>query len=251
MAAEGNDTTDQQKLCVPQHVAIIMDGNGRWATKRGLPRAMGHKHGVAAVREIVRAAGDLGIAYLTLFSFSTENWARPDSEINELFSLLRLFLRRDLAELHQNNVKLQIIGERNGLPDDLIEMLDDARKLTAKNNGQVLIVAFNYGSRNEIVKAARRLAEQVECGDLSPQDIDEKLISAHLDTQGIPDPDLMIRTSGEQRISNFLLWQLAYTELVFVDCEWPDFGPEELRGAIETYKNRDRRFGGIVMETGS
>ena len=251
MTAAGNDSADLHKPCVPRHVAIIMDGNGRWAKKRGLPRAMGHKQGVETVREVVRAAGDLGIKYLTLYSFSTENWARPDSEISELFSLLRLFLRRDLAELHQNNVKLEIIGERKGLPSDLLEMLEDAKKLTAQNDGQVLVVAFNYGSRNEITKAARELARQVEAGKLLPQDITESMMAGQLDTCGIPDPDLMIRTSGEMRISNFLLWQLAYAEFVFADCLWPDFGAQELAAAVETYKNRDRRYGGIVMETGS
>ncbi len=249
--AVASNNSNLQKPCVPRHVAIIMDGNGRWAKQRGLPRAMGHKQGVEAVREVVRAAGELGIEYLTLYSFSTENWARPDTEISELFSLLRLFLRRDLAELHKSNVRLEIIGEREGVPSDLLEMLDDAKKLTARNSGQVLVVAFNYGSRSEIAKAARSLARQVENGEISPDDISEASLAAQLGTKGIPDPDLMIRTSGEKRISNFLLWQLAYTELLFVDCLWPDFGAQELGAAVEAYKNRDRRYGGIVMETGS
>ena len=245
------DSESSDKPCAPRHVAIIMDGNGRWAKKRGLPRAMGHKQGVETVRNVVRAAGDLGIKYLTLYSFSTENWSRPNSEISELFSLLRLFLRRDLAELHQNNVKLEIIGEHDGLPADLLEMLQDATCLTANNDGQVLVVAFNYGSRNEITKAAKALAQKVKSGELEPDAITENMIADHLDTKGIPDPDLMIRTSGEMRISNFLLWQLAYTEFLFVDCLWPDFGAQELSAAVEAYKNRDRRYGGIVMETGS
>ncbi len=222
-----------------------MDGNGRWAVKRGLPRVRGHRQGVETVRRVARAARDMGIDYLTLYSFSTENWSRPRGEIGELFSLLKTFIRRDLAELHHNNVRVRVIGEREGLPGDILPLLVEAERLTAKNTGQTVIIAFNYGSRGEIVGAVRRLAEQVAKGELEPDAIDAATFETQLDTYGIPDPDLIIRTSGEQRLSNFLLWQAAYAELVFVDTLWPDFDEKDLAAAIECFSSRKRRFGGI------
>ncbi|MFZ1814468.1 MAG: isoprenyl transferase [Rhizobiaceae bacterium] len=236
---------------VPRHVAIIMDGNGRWAVQRGLPRVKGHHQGVEAVRRVARAARDLGIEYLTLYSFSTENWSRPKSEIGELFSLLKAFIRRDLAELHRDNVRVRIIGERDGLPSDILPLLIEAEKLTCENTGQTLVIAFNYGSRTEIVSAARRLAQKVADGSLQASQIDQELFSGSLDTDGIPDPDLIIRTSGEKRLSNFLLWQAAYAEFVFTDCLWPDFGANELKAAIDEYALRVRRFGGTESRPGT
>ena len=227
------------------HVAIIMDGNGRWAAERGLPRAMGHRKGVEAVRRTVKAAIDLAIPYLTIYSFSSENWSRPPDEISELMSLMKRFIRQDLAELHQNNVRIKIIGERTNIDSELTALMDEACELTALNNALTLVIAFNYGSRTEIANAARRLAEQVAAGTLSASAIDEATLSSCLTTVGIPDPDLLIRTSGEMRISNFLLWQLAYTEFVFLDAYWPEFGRELLEQAVEEYHARDRRFGGL------
>jgi undecaprenyl diphosphate synthase len=230
---------------VVRHVAIIMDGNGRWAKKRGLPRSMGHRKGVEAVRRTVRAAMQLGIPYLTIYSFSSENWSRPADEIDDLMGLMKRFIRRDLAELHQNGVRILIIGERKKVDPKLIALMDEARALTADNTALNLVIAFNYGARDEIAKAARQLAEQVAAGTLRPADITPDVLGRQLDTRGIPDPDLLIRTSGEIRLSNFLLWQAAYTELVFVDTFWPDFGEEQLRQALEQYRLRDRRFGGL------
>ncbi|MCU0790354.1 MAG: isoprenyl transferase [Nitratireductor sp.] len=233
---------------LPRHVAIIMDGNGRWATRRGLPRVAGHRHGVEAVRSVARKARDLGIEYLTLYSFSTENWSRPRTEVGELFSLLKHFIRRDLAELHHNNVVVKVIGERDGVPADVLKLLDEAERLTAGNSGQKLVIAFNYGSRHEITTAVRRIAAQAAEGKLDPASITQDLISANLDTAGIPDPDLIIRTSGEQRLSNFLMWQAAYSEFVFTDTLWPDFGPAEFEAALQVYAMRRRRFGGLEAD---
>ena len=251
MSAAGQSEFESVGGEIPRHVAIIMDGNGRWAQKRGLPRTAGHKQGVEAVRQVVRAAGEMGVEYLTLYSFSSENWNRPETEISELFSLLRLFIRRDLAEIHENNVRVKIIGKREGVPDDLLVMLDDAQELTAGNTGQTLVIAFNYGSRGEITAAVRKIAEDVASGNICPSEIDETTISNALSTAGIPDPDLLIRTSGEVRLSNFLLWQIAYGELIFVDCLWPDFSRVDLQTAIEAYQGRTRKFGGLAMDTGS
>ncbi len=247
-----NPSPDRQEAAeAPRHVAIIMDGNGRWAQQRGLPRTAGHRQGVEAVRKAVRFAGEIGIEYLTLYSFSSENWSRPKTEIAELFSLLRYFIRRDLAELHESNVKIHIIGMREGVPEDLLILLDEARTLTENNTGQKLVIAFNYGARSEIVTAVQKVAEKVELGLLKHDEITDEMVSSALETAGIPDPDLMIRTSGEQRISNFLLWQLAYSELVFVECLWPDFNEVEFASALDEYGRRARRFGGLVRETGS
>jgi undecaprenyl diphosphate synthase len=235
----------------PRHVAIIMDGNGRWAAARGLPRAEGHRRGVEALRRTVRAAGELGIKILTIFSFSAENWSRPASEVRELMGLLRRFVRNDLAELHQSNVRVRIIGERVGLDPDIGRLLTEAEELTQGNDGLILVVAFNYGGRQEIASAARRIAEAVEQGRLAPAEVDVDTVAGLLDAPDIPDPDLIIRTSGEQRLSNFLLWQSAYSELVFSPLYWPDFDRAALEAAISEYQQRERRFGGLVAKTGS
>jgi len=231
---------------MPRHIAIIMDGNGRWAEQRGLPRSVGHRMGVEAVRRTVRAAIELGVQYLTIYSFSSENWSRPVSEIDDLMGLMKRFIRRDLAELHQNGVCLKVIGERTGVDAELLQLIDEAVSLTSDNRALNLMIAFNYGSRAEIAKAARRLAGRVLDGTLTPQQITPELLTETLDTQGVPDPDLLIRTSGELRLSNFLLWQAAYTEFVFLDAYWPEFGRELLERAIDEYRKRDRRFGGVV-----
>ena len=235
----------------PCHVAIIMDGNGRWVAQRGLPRAEGHRIGVEALRRTVRAAGELGIQFLTIFSFSLENWSRPPQEIRDLMGLLRRFIRHDLAELHGNNVRVRIIGVRAGLESEILRLLEEAEELTKNNTGLTLVVAFNYGGRQEIAGAARQLAEDVAAGRLSAADINAELFSTRLDTAGIPDPDLIIRTSGEQRLSNFLLWQAAYSELVFLPVYWPEFDRATLEEAIAEFRRRERRFGGLVARTGS
>ena len=235
----------------PRHVAIIMDGNGRWAAARGLPRGEGHRRGVEALRRAVRAAGELGIRYLTIFSFSSENWSRPVAEVKELMGLLRRFVRNDLADLHQNNVRVRVIGDRNGLSPDIGPLLIEAEELTRNNNGLNLIVAFNYGARQEIARAARRIGEAVARGELKTDDIDVDRFSSFLDAPDVPDPDLIIRTSGEQRLSNFLLWQAAYSELVFVPGFWPDFDRATLEAVITEFRRRERRFGGLVAQTGS
>jgi undecaprenyl diphosphate synthase len=236
---------------VPRHVAIIMDGNGRWAAARGLPRVEGHRRGVEALRKTVRAAGELGISVLTIFSFSSENWSRPQSEIADLLALLRRFVRNDLVELHKNNVRVRIIGEREDLARDIRSLLEEAEDLTRNNNGLTLVVAFNYGARQEIARAARRLAAEAAAGRLAPEAITPDLLARHLDAPDLPDPDVIIRTSGEQRLSNFLLWQAAYSELVFVPINWPDFDGATLEDAIAEYRRRERRFGGLIAQTGS
>ncbi len=227
----------------PQHIAIIMDGNGRWAQSRGLPRTAGHRQGVEAVRRTVRAALELGIPYLTLFSFSSENWARPASEIDDLMGLMKRFVRRDLADLHENGVRVRVIGERTGVDRELLAMIDEGVALTGENKALNLTIAFNYGSRAEIAGAARRLAQRAVEGSIKPEDITPELIAGALDTQGLPDPDLLIRTSGEMRISNFFLWQLAYTELYVTDLLWPDFREQAFVNALVHYQQRERRFG--------
>jgi undecaprenyl diphosphate synthase len=236
---------------VPRHVAIIMDGNGRWAAARGLPRAEGHRRGVEALRRTIRAAGEIGIKIVTIFSFSAENWSRPASEIGELMGLLRRFVRNDLAELHKSNVRVRIIGERTGLDPDIGRLLTEAEELTKNNDGLVLVVAFNYGARQEIVRAVQHITEEIANGRMTASDIDMESITRFLDAPDIPDPDLIIRTSGEQRLSNFLLWQSAYSELVFVPTYWPDFDRAALESAIREYQQRERRFGGLVAQTGS
>jgi undecaprenyl diphosphate synthase len=235
----------------PRHVAIIMDGNGRWAAARGLPRTEGHRRGVEALRKSVRAAGELGIEILTIFSFSSENWLRPVSEIRDLMGLLRRFIRNDLAELHGNNVKVRVIGERDGLDPDIRRLLEEAEDLTRRNTGLILVVAFNYGARQEIARAMRGIAEDVAHGRLTPDAVTAELVASRLDAPDLPDPDVIIRTSGEQRLSNFLLWQAAYSELVFVPIYWPDFDRTALENALAEYRRRERRFGGLVAEAGS
>jgi undecaprenyl diphosphate synthase len=233
------------------HVAIIMDGNGRWAAQRGLPRVEGHRRGVEALRRTVRAAGELGIDFLTIFSFSSENWSRPPSEITELMGLLRRFVRNDLADLHRNNVRVRVIGEREGLDPDISRLLQEAEDLTGANTGLVLLVAFNYGARQEIARAARRAAAEVAAGRLAPEALTAETLASYLDAPDVPDPDLIIRTSGEQRLSNFLMWQAAYSELVFLPIYWPEFDRRALEDAILEFHRRERRFGGLAARTGS
>lgn len=242
----GEGQIDTNRHAMPRHVAIIMDGNGRWAEARGLPRTKGHRKGVEAVKKVATAARDMGIEYLTLFSFSSENWSRPRAEIDELFSLLRMFIRRDLAELHQNNVRVVVIGSRHGVPDHVLKLLNEAQQLTSGNTGQTLVIAFNYGAHDEIARAVSKIAQAACNGEIKVDEISSDMISAHLDTKGIPDPDVIIRTSGEKRLSNFLLWQAAYSEFVFVESLWPDFDEQQFKLAICEYQNRTRRFGGIA-----
>jgi undecaprenyl diphosphate synthase len=229
----------------PQHVAIIMDGNGRWAKARGLPRVAGHRRGADAVRRVVRGAGELGIPVLTLFAFSTENWTRPADEVADLMGLLRHYLRSELEELRKNGARLRVIGKREGLAADIVRDIAEAENMTAGNARIDVNICINYGSRDEILRATRRLAQRVAAGEITVDDIDQKSFEHELLTAGLPDPDLLIRTSGEQRISNFLLWQCAYSELVFVDTLWPDFGKEHLEQAILEFRRRERRYGGI------
>ena len=227
----------------PHHVAIIMDGNGRWARARGLPRAAGHKRGAEATREVIRGARELGVSYLTLFGFSSENWKRPASEVGDLMGLLRLYLRSEIADLHKNGVRLHVIGERSRLARDIVALIENAEEQTRSNTALVLTVALSYGSRAEIVEAARRICREVVAGRLEEEQIDQELFASHLATAGIPDPDLIIRTSGEERLSNFLLWQSAYSELVFTDRLCPDFPNQNLEEAIRDYHRRERRYG--------
>ena len=229
----------------PNHVAIIMDGNGRWATARGVPRVAGHRRGADAVRRVVRGAGELGIPILTLFAFSTENWTRPADEVSDLMGLLRHYLRNELKELHKNGVRLRVIGNREGLAPDIVNDIADAERTTLDNSRIDVNICINYGSRDEILRATRSLARQVAAGKLAADRIDANLFERELLTAGVPDPDLLIRTSGEQRISNFLLWQCAYSELVFVEALGPDFGKDDLAQAIAEYRRRERRYGGV------
>jgi undecaprenyl diphosphate synthase len=231
----------------PRHVAIIMDGNGRWAHERSLPRSEGHRQGVEAVRRAVRAAIELGIEYLTIYSFSSENWSRPADEVSDLLGLLKRFIQRDVAEMHGAGVKVRVIGERADLSSDIAALIDQTERLTRDNTRLTLVVAFNYGSRQEIARAARGLAEEVRAGRLRPEEITPEAISRSLYASDVPDPDLLIRTSGEQRLSNFLLWQCAYSEFVFVPEHWPDFSREILERALSEFRRRDRRFGGLSV----
>ena len=226
------------------HLAVIMDGNGRWAKARGLPRVAGHRAGVESVRKLVKAAIAREISFLTIYSFSTENWSRPRDEVSELMKLLKLFIRSDLATLHKQNVRVRIIGARDGLGADIVDLLHEAETKTAGNSGLTLVVAFNYGARHEILRATQAIALDVEAGRLKPDAVTMAELESRLDTVGIPDPDLILRTSGEQRISNFLLWQCAYSEFVFLPVLWPDFDAAALDGALLTFSQRVRRFGG-------
>ena len=244
VSAQGQVTSDAP-MNVPNHVAIIMDGNGRWAARRGLPRVEGHRRGLEAVRRAVRAADALGIRYLTLYSFSSENWRRPEQEVLDLMGLLKFFIRNDLADLNKRNVKVRVIGERETLTNDIRQLLNEAEEKTCNNTGLTLVVAFNYGGRQEIARAARCVAEKVLAGEIPLDGVNPDVLTDYLDTKGIPDPDLVIRTSGEQRISNFLTWQTAYAELVFIPDFWPDFTQDTLKAALDEYAKRDRRFGGL------
>lgn len=230
---------------VPNHIAIIMDGNGRWAKSRFMPRTYGHKVGVETIRKVVKECSRLGVRYLTLYAFSTENWKRPKDEVSALMGLLVKYLRNELEELHKNNVKILTIGDISKLPQACIEELDHAKEKTKDNRGLVMSLALNYGGRNDLINAVKNISQEVVDGKISVDDIGDDLISSHLSTKESPDPDLVVRTSGEQRLSNFLLWELAYSEFYFADIHWPDFDEKELQKAIFAYQSRDRRFGGI------
>lgn len=227
------------------HLAIIMDGNGRWSEQKGLPREDGHKEGVKSLRELLRYIDDFKIPYLTVFSFSTDNWKRPKSETSNLMNLLRKFIQTDLTELHNNNVKIRIIGNRDGVPNDILKLIDSAEFLTRENDGLYLQIAFNYSGRDEIINAIKKIGSSIKSGDLDPYNINEEIIDSNLFTAGLPEPDLLIRTGSEKRISNFLLWQLAYTEIYFEKSLWPDFNKELLSEAISDFNNRYRRYGRI------
>jgi undecaprenyl diphosphate synthase len=227
----------------PRHIAIIMDGNGRWAKARGLPRTEGHRRGMASVRKTVQGAIDLGVGYLTLYGFSSENWNRPAGEVKDLMGLLRVYLRREVADLHKNGVRLRFIGDRSRLASDIVALLAEGERMTARNGGLTLVLAINYGSHAEIIGAVRRIAADAAAGVFDARAIDEALFHRYLETAEIPDPDLLIRTSGEQRLSNFLLWQAAYAELVFVDTLWPDFNKDSLQDAVHEFQRRERRYG--------
>ena len=235
-------STKQESL---QHIAVIMDGNGRWAQKRGLPRAAGHKKGAETVKEIAKAANERGVRFLTLYAFSTENWQRPKDEVKTLMDLLRQYLKSDLAELHKHGIRIRFIGERYMLDKDIVESMEQLEQNTADNKGMTLILAISYGSRQEIVAAVRKVVAMVKKGDISESDVDIDLVSGMLYTKDVPDPDILIRTSGEQRISNYLLWQLAYAELFFTKTLWPDFTPNELGEIIDNFYLRERRYGKV------
>ena len=243
------ETRQGETAAGPAHVAIIMDGNGRWAEMRGLPRQEGHRRGLEALRRTVRNAAELGVEVLTLYSFSTENWRRPQTEVSFLMGLLRRFVEKDLAELGAAGIRVRIIGGRADLAPDLRQLVEHAETSTAGNAGMTLVVAFNYGSRDEIARAARRMAADAAAGRLDPATIDETTVNGYLDTADLPDPELVIRTSGEMRVSNFLLWQAAYAEFVFSPVLWPDFDKAELADAIAEFRRRERRFGGLSPET--
>ncbi len=228
---------------IPRHVAIIMDGNGRWAKARGLPRTVGHREGAEALRRVLRASAEFGVDYLTVFGFSSENWKRPPEEVTDLMGLLRLYLRQEIAEIDEKGVRLRVIGNRDRLSSDIIQLIEEAERRTAGNSRLNLTVALSYGGRAEIVSAAQQLAKAAQAGSLDPEDIDEGAFQRHLFTSDMPDPDLVIRTSGEKRISNFLLWQSAYAEYVFMDKLWPDFSGEDLKIAITEFGGRKRRYG--------
>lgn len=232
----------------PLHVAIIMDGNGRWAKKRGLPRTFGHREGVKALRRVVEGAPDQGVGILTVFGFSTENWRRPVSEVSELMNLLKTYVESDLDRLSREGVRVRILGRRTGLKPDILEIIERAERRTAHNTRFLLQVAFNYGGQSDLVDAARKFAEAVEQGRATSADLDEKMFESYLSTTGAPAPDLIVRTSGERRLSNFLLWECAYAELVFQDVLWPDYGPEHLKSAIAEYAARERRYGGAASD---
>ena len=229
----------------PVHVAIIMDGNGRWAKARGLPRSAGHQRGAEAARKAVRAAANAGVSYLTLFGFSSENWSRPDEEVTDLMGLLRFYLKREVKSLEKDGVRLRVIGNRSLLPGDIQELISAAEDRTKENSKITLVIALSYGGRAEIVEAAKAVALKAKDGDMDISEIDEKMFSGFLETSDIPDPDVLIRTSGEKRISNFLLWQTAYSEFIFIDTLWPDFSAEDFNSALAEFGARDRRYGKV------
>jgi undecaprenyl diphosphate synthase len=236
-------TIDKNKM--PRHVAIIMDGNGRWAKKKFMPRTMGHRAGMSSLKKVVRACDDMGIAILTVFAFSTENWKRPSDEVSYLMQLLAEFMQKELDELHQNNVRIQVLGDYNLLPLNCCVEIQRALQMTRNNTGLIFNIALNYGARQEIMDAAKKMAVKIAGGEMQADDLNEEIFSALLYTSGMPDPDLLIRSSGEMRVSNFLLWQIAYTELVVVDTLWPDFTENDLVQAVLEYQQRDRKFGGL------
>ena len=235
----------EAKASLPKHVAVIMDGNGRWAKQHGLPRVEGHRRGADSAREIIRTAGELGIKYLTLYAFSAENWNRPKDEVDALMKYLIHYLKTETPELNKNNVRLEVIGQIYRLPENVQEHLKKSMATLSKNNGLTLVMALSYSSRIEIVAAVRSIAEKAKQGKLDPADINEQVISQHLWTRNIPDPDVLIRTSGEMRVSNFLLWQISYAELVITPTLWPDFRKPQFFAALEEYARRHRRFGGV------
>lgn len=240
------DLTPQMDTDIPKHVAIIMDGNGRWATQRGLHRTLGHKAGAEALKRTVRAAGELGIQYLTLFGFSCENWSRPAFEVRELMRLLRLYLRAETAELQKNNIRLKVIGDRKALDPDIVKLIENAERISAQNDGIVLMIAINYGGRQDIANSVLNILNDKAAAEKSwTSDTVMDALENGLSTAAMPEPDLLIRTSGEQRISNFLLWQCAYSEFYFTQTYWPDFGKSDLEEAIQAYRSRERRFGGL------
>lgn len=230
---------------IPSHIAIVMDGNGRWAAKRSLPRLAGHNAGMGVLKEIVKSCSTLGVGHLTVYAFSTENWKRPEEEVGGIFRILIAYVEKELAELHQNNVRVTVLGDYSALPIEAVIKLDEALDRTKENTGLAFHIALNYGSRDEILQGIKSLAKEVRDGRLDVEEIDGQKLSEHLYTKGIPDPDLVIRTSGEKRLSNFLLWQSAYSEFEFTDVYWPDFTPAHLCAAIEEYQGRSRRFGGV------
>jgi undecaprenyl diphosphate synthase len=245
VSAEPRPKAPNSGVAVPRHVAIIMDGNGRWAKARGLPRSAGHRAGAEAARKALRAAGEAGVECLTLYAFSSENWRRPAAEISDLTALLRFYVKRELNSLHREGIRLKVLGDHNAFESDVARLVDEAVLRTAGNSRMTLAIALNYGARGELVQTMRRLGEDVKAGTLAPSEIDEARIEATLDTRDLPPLDLLIRTSGEQRLSNFLLWQAAYAELLFVDTLWPDFDGETMRSALGEYARRERRYGGL------
>nr|WP_236845964.1 isoprenyl transferase [Butyrivibrio hungatei] len=238
----------EEVMNVPEHVAIILDGNGRWAKEKGMPRNYGHMQGAKAVEDILVDARDIGIKYLTVYAFSTENWTRPEAEVSALMTILRNYLKTSIKKSMKNNVRCRVIGERSALSDDIQKAIGELEEATAGNTGLTFTIAINYGSRDEITRSVRKIAEKVKAGEVLPEDISEKMIAENLDTNYLPDPDLLIRTCNEQRISNYLLWQCAYTEFYFTPVAWPDFNKAELLKAVEAYSKRTRKFGGLKTD---
>lgn len=246
-----SEQTSSSVSSIPRHIAIIMDGNGRWAAARGLHRIEGHRRGAETTQKVIEAARDMGVAYVTLFAFSSENWSRPANEVTALMELLRYYLKKETSEMHKSGLCLRVIGDRSRLPADIVTLIDQAEAVTRDNTAMTVVIALSYGGRQDITAAARQLATLVAAGEISLNDIDEDLFAAALSTGDIPDPDLLIRTSGEKRVSNFLMWQMAYSELYFTEAHWPDFTADHLRDAVAAYSRRERRFGGVADDTPS